>query len=71
MRPFLKPSSDDLRQSQRDRRAQFGPFRLREKFYFYGFACPPLLRIKRRITDFPEEKQNGNKFSFCQLNVDL
>jgi hypothetical protein len=71
MRPSLKPSSGDLRQSQRDRRVRFVPFRLPEKFPFYGFACPPLLRIKIRIAGFPEEKQNGNKFSFCQLNVDL
>jgi hypothetical protein len=66
MRSLLKPSSDDLRQSQRYRRAQFAPFCLPKKFCFYGFACLLLLRIKIRVARFQEEKRNGNKFSFAK-----
>jgi hypothetical protein len=39
------------------------PFCLPKEFCFYGFACPPLLRITTRIAGFAEEKQDGNKFS--------
>jgi hypothetical protein len=67
----LKPSSDNLRQSQRGRRAQFVPFCLPEEFYFYGFACPPLLRIKIKVAVLSEKKQNTKQIFFCQPNVDL
>jgi hypothetical protein len=65
MRPLLKPSSDNLRETQRDRRAQFVPFCRAKKFRFYGFAWPSLLRIKIKVARFQAEKRNGNKFSFA------
>jgi hypothetical protein len=36
------------------------------KFCFYGFAYPSLLRIKIKVARFQAEKRNGNKFSFAK-----
>jgi hypothetical protein len=66
MRSILKPPSDDLRQSQSDRRAQFAPFFLPKKYCFYGFACPTLLRIKIRVTRFQAANKKWDKFSFAK-----
>jgi hypothetical protein len=66
----LQPSWNNLRQAQRDRRAVL-VVPLPKDFCFYGFACPPLLRIKKRVAVFSEKKQNGKQIFFCQPNVDL
>src|SRR5712691_11484820 len=48
-----------------------GPSYLGGRISFFDFACPLLFRIEIRIAGFSKEKQDGNKFSFCQRNVDL
>src|SRR5438874_2203146 len=43
----------------------------RENFLFPDFTSRPLIRIEIRIAGLSKKKQDGNKFSFCQRNVDL
>jgi hypothetical protein len=52
MRPLLKPSSDNLRQPQRNRRAQFVPFFLAKKSCFLRFCLSAASSYQDKIADF-------------------